>query len=105
MKTNANANPKWELTNSQRYVRGMIGAATLLAVLLIPGLSEGWLFLLTIIGAYESLTAILNADLIYDVLSLINEEEPEISHEESEAKGASALLVATAGQRDYPMVA
>jgi len=105
MKTNSNAIPNWELSNSQRYVRGIISAATILAVLLIPGLSEGWLFLLAIIGAYEGMTAMLNADLVYGVLSLVYASTPTISDEESEVKGATTPLVTAEEQQGYSMVA
>jgi uncharacterized membrane protein len=70
MKTNEDAILNWELGNTRRYVRGIIGTAALMAVLLIPSLSEGWLFLLAMIGAYESMTAIVNTDLFYCVLNL-----------------------------------
>jgi uncharacterized membrane protein len=69
MKTNGDAIPHWELGNIRRYIRGVIGAAALFAILLVPGLSAGWLFVLAIIGAYESMTAILNADLVYAVFN------------------------------------
>ena len=105
MKTNGNASPNWELSNSQRYVRGIIGAATLTAVLLVPGLSEGWLFLLAIIGAYEGMTAIFNADLVYGVLSLVYAATPAISHEESEEEGTTAPLITAGEQQGYSMVA
>jgi hypothetical protein len=57
------------LGNARRCVRGAVGAAALLAILLIPSLSATWLFVLAMIGAYQSLTAILNADLIYGVFN------------------------------------
>jgi len=105
MKTKGNESTYWELSNSQRYVRGMISAATLLAVLLMPGLSEGWLFVLAIIGAYEGMTAILNVDLVYGVLSLVYAATPAISHEESEEEGATAPQITAVEQQGYSMVA
>ena len=46
MRTTEYAIPEFELGNARRFIRGIIGAAAILAVLLVPGMSEGWLFLL-----------------------------------------------------------
>jgi hypothetical protein len=82
MKTNGNASPSWELSNSQRYLRGIICAATLLAVLLVPGV-----------------------DLVYGVLSLVYAATPAMSHEESEEEGTTAPLITAGEQQGYSMVA
>lgn len=69
MNTSEEVIPGWVLGTARRCIRGIVGAAALLAVLLIPSLSEAWLFALAVIGGYQSLTAILNADLIYGVFN------------------------------------
>jgi hypothetical protein len=69
MNTYEHSIPNWELGAARRWLRGIIGAASLFAILLIPNLSAAWLFVLAMIGGYQSLTAILNADLIYAVVS------------------------------------
>jgi len=71
MNTNGDAIPNWELGNARRCMRGIVGVVAILALLLVPGLNTGWLFVLAIIGAYESMTAILNADLVYGVLYIV----------------------------------
>ena len=55
----------WKLSNTSRMTRAVIGVSTILSALLIPGLSEGWLFTLSMIGLYASQTAILNTDLVF----------------------------------------
>jgi hypothetical protein len=97
MKTNEDAIPNWELGNARRCMRGIIGAAAILALLLIPGLNEGWLFLLAIIGAYESMTAILNADLVYGVFYLALRAAQGMRRKEAEEDiTVSSPLITTA---------
>ena len=43
----------WKLGNTNRVVRAVIGVGTILSALMIPGLSEGWLFALAMIGFYD----------------------------------------------------
>jgi hypothetical protein len=52
-------------SNIDRVGRGFIGATALGTVLMAPDLNTGWLFALAMIGAYTSLTALLNADLFH----------------------------------------
>lgn len=55
----------WNLSFTNRALRAVIGLGTILSALMIPGLSEGWIFVLAMIGFYASQTAILNTDLVY----------------------------------------
>jgi len=104
MNTNGDAIPNFELGNARRCLRGIVGTSAILALLLVPGLNPGWLFVLAIIGAYESMTAILNADLVYGVLSLVYATTPTISNEASEKKGVTTPLVIAREQQGYSMV-
>lgn len=72
-----------------RFGRGVIGAAALAAVLMVPGLSEGLLFTLAMVGFYTSLTALLNADLVQAMFKpvsvspqTVHEDHREIEHTE-----------------------
>lgn len=94
MNTYEHAVPNWELGTARRWLRGSIGAASLFAILLVPHLSAAWLFVLAMIGAYQSLTAILNADLIYAVVS----PDASVPAEKSEEVGR---VVTTEAQFAY----
>ena len=103
MKTYEEVIPNWELGTARRCMRGIIGAAAILAILLVPGLNEGWLFLLAIVGAYEGMTAMLNADLIYCAFYLaVNAvQEKYRKGDEDDVAIPSSLY----GQQEYPTVA
>ena len=105
MRTTEYAIPEFELGNARRFIRGIIGAAAILAVLLVPGMSEGWLFLLVMIGAYESLCAILNADLVYGVfyLALRSMQAPR-RKEAGEDITISLLTSTNYGRAEYQAV-
>lgn len=81
---------KWKLSKTSRMVRAVIGAVTILSALLIPGLNEGWLFTLSMIGLYTSQTAILNTDLVYAFFtpggtdSQVVENEPQTDEQHAE---------------------
>ncbi|MEJ2553728.1 MAG: hypothetical protein P8164_08615 [Gammaproteobacteria bacterium] len=107
MNTNQHAIPDWTLGTTRRCVRGAIGAAAITAILLVPGLNEAWLFLLAMIGAYESLTAILDADLVYGVLYLAVSAVQEKRRKEAteDVSISSPLIVTRYGQQDYQSAA
>lgn len=104
MNTSGHAIPNWVLGSVRRCVRGTIGAAALLGVLLIPSLSEGWLFVLAMIGGYESLTAILDADLVYGMLNL-DAVVPPTRHAESEEGIRTTPLITRDELQRYQTVA
>jgi len=96
MKTNEYTVLNWELGTTRRFIRGVIGAGAILALLLVPGLNTGWLFVLAIIGAYESMTAILNADLVYGVVYVLANAAVGINRKQIEkARAMSSPLIAT----------
>ena len=74
----------WKLGNTNRVVRAIIGVGTILSALMIPGLSEGWLFALAMIGFYASQTAILNTDLVYAFFAPSDRKEQ--THESTSQK-------------------
>lgn len=69
-----------DLSTPHRALRGVIGAGTLLAIFLLPGLTAGWLFALALVHCYASLTAILGFDFVDAVIAIIGDwavEQPE----------------------------
>ena len=103
MNTSAFESPVWALGTTRRCVRGVIGAAAITAILLVPGLNESWLFVLAIVGAYESLTAILDADLVYGVFYLMIEAVQGTSRMELAGDNIkiSPLITPRYGQQEY----
>lgn len=107
MKTNEDVIPNWELGTARRCMRGIIGATAILAILLVPGLNEGWLFFLAIVGAYEGMTAMLNADLIFCgfYLAVNAVQKTYIKGDEDDVAIPSPLIVTGYGSQGYPNVA
>ena len=103
MKTNEDTVLNWELGTARRCIRGVIGAGAILVLLLVPGLNTGWLFVLAIIGAYESMTAILNADLVYGVVNLVASSVAGVNRKQTEnTRTITSPLITTAyGAQGY----
>lgn len=64
-----------DLGVANRVIRGIIGAGALLAIFSMPGLTAGWLFTLTLVNCYASLTAILGFDFVGAVASVTSRQE------------------------------
>ena len=103
MNTNGDTIPNFELGNARRCMRGIVGAVAILVLLLVPGLNPGWLFVLAIIGAYESITAMLNADLVYGVfyLALSAAQGKRRMETEGDITVSSPLVTTSYGQQEY----
>jgi hypothetical protein len=99
MKTYGEEIPIWELGTARRCMRGAFATAALLAVLLLPGLSETWLFALASFGAYEGLTAILNVDFVYGVFYICGVSPSPAARTEK----ASNATFDTAVSEDEPL--
>lgn len=110
MNTHEYTIPDLALGGARRCIRGIIGGVAIAAILLLPGLNEAWLFLLAMIGAYESLTAILDADLIYGVLYLMisgvrGANRREASGDMTKSATISSPLITTHyGEQEYQAV-
>jgi hypothetical protein len=105
MNTNGDTIPNFELGNARRCMRGIVGAVAIMALLLVPGLNPGWLFVLAIIGAYESMTAILNADLVYGVFYLaVSAVQGERRKQSTNDITISPLIRTSYGSREYQTV-
>ena len=68
MRTTESLKANGELSNIGSAFRGAVAAASALTMLLVPGVSDGWLFVLAMITAYAGMTAMLKFDLVYGVL-------------------------------------
>jgi hypothetical protein len=68
-------------------------------------LNEGWLFVLAIVGAYEGMTAMLNADLVYGVFYLVVAATSGARRKEAMDKITTAPPVTSYEQQGYQTVA
>jgi hypothetical protein len=67
----------YELGPARRCIRAAIGTVALLTILLVPGVSEGWLFALSMIVFYAGLTAFLNVDFVDALIVPVEEKMKE----------------------------
>jgi hypothetical protein len=63
--------PEFRLGNTNRLMRGSIGAAALAAIFFTPGLTAGSLFILALVNFYASMTAILGFDFVGATITII----------------------------------
>lgn len=73
---------QWQLSITNRVVRAAIGITAILSALLIQGLSEGWVFILAVLGLYTTQTAFFNIELLYAFFSLPDVDETPGNEEE-----------------------
>ena len=77
----------WQLSIANRLIRAAIGIVSILSALLNDELSEGWVFVLAVLGMYTSQTAFFKIELLHAFFSLPeieatseNEEQATTSH-------------------------
>lgn len=66
---------QWELSTTNRLVRGVIGTASILSALLNDELSGGWVFILVVLGLYASQSAFFNVELLRAFFTLPGVDE------------------------------
>lgn len=60
----------WQLSTANRWLRTAIGIVSILSAVLIDGLSDGWVFILVVLGMYTTQTAFFNIELLRTFFSL-----------------------------------